>query len=468
MTTATASLRPERTSDFFFVGLAISGGLLVAVSPKLGIAAVLAACVAAVMLRRPSVFVALLIVSVFFGAVKIGGLTMARIVGPIALVVTGVVVLNRRTFGLKGSTIHRWIGAYGLLAVASIFWTLNSGDTYSLLISLILAVTYMLAITTLIQTRDDLELAMMTFPFAAIGLALLGMVALSIYKNPIAAEPLIGDRNFFAAFLVVALPPSVLLFIRARSFWLKAAAVMAIALIVIAVVRSGSQGGMLSMLGVAVAACLIVPRPAVRRKLLPVFLVLLPLAVVTATLILSAGGAATTGTSSAKSAIQKSSVDRVNLWLGAAAAARAYPLTGVGYGSYAPNAAAFMLETEGVDLQNYNLPQHPQEAHNSYLEALAELGPLGLFLFLGMIGSTVFALSRALRNAHLSGDRQMAAISQTLLLSLIGFAIASVFLSVATNRGWWVLFALAIVVARIDQAASPAKSVRGETTPVVI
>ncbi|MBJ7348688.1 MAG: O-antigen ligase family protein, partial [Thermoleophilaceae bacterium] len=455
-TTATASLRPERTTDFFFVGLAIGGGLLVAVSPKLGVAAVLAACVGAIMLRRPSVFVALLIVSVFFGAVKVGGLTMARIVGPIAFLVTGAVVLNRRSFGLGGSSIHRWIAAYGLLAVASIFWSLSATDTYGLLVSLILAVTYMLAITTLIQTRDDLELALLTFPFAAISLALLGMVALSIYKTPIAAEPLIGDRNFFAAFLVVALPPSFLLLVRAHSFWLRAAAVTAIVLIVVAVLGSGSQGGMLSMLGIGIAACLIVPRPETRRKLLPVFVVLLPIALVAMVVILSAGGAETSGTSGAKSAIKKSSVDRVNLWLGATTAVREHPVTGIGYGAYAPNAAAFMLETEGVDLQNYNLPQHPQEAHNSYLEALAELGPLGLFLFLGMIGSTVFALSRALRNAHRNDDRQMAAISQTLLLSLIGFAIASVFLSVATNRGWWVLFALAIVVARIDQASLPA------------
>jgi O-antigen ligase len=449
LTAAASSLRRLSPVDFAFAGLIAVVGLAAAVSVKIALLLVFAGCVAIFMVVRPSAFVPLLIASVFFGAVSVGDLTLARIVGPIAFVVAVVHALRTGSLGLSGTTIHRWIAGYGLLAVASLYWSWSSEFTVTLLFSLLIAVTYLLAITGLTRTRADLQLAMWTFPFAAIALAALGIFSFARYGSALAAQPLIGDRNFFAAFLVAAIPPSLAMFALTRNRWLRAATVLATAMSVAGVVASGSQGGALALLGSALLAAVIVPPPRVRRRLLPFLLVLIPLVLAAVALVLTRGGPDTAGQRGAQAAVKRSSVDRVNLWLGAWHAYRMEPLTGVGYGAYAPNSSQMMLETPGVDLRNYNLPNFPQEAHNTYLEALTELGPLGVLLFLGMIGNTALVLARLLRVARARGDLQFTATSLALLISLFGFAIASFFLSVQTNRGWWVLIALTIAAARI-------------------
>ncbi len=448
--TATASfLRRLAPFDFAFIGLALVVGLTAAISVKLASLLVFVGCVAIFMVLRPSAFVPLLITSVFFGAVSVGDVTLARIVGPIALVVAVVHALRSESLGLAGTTIHRWIAGYALLAVASLYWSWSSDFTVTLLFSLLIAVTYLLAITGLTRTRDDLQLAMWTFPFAAVALSALGLFSFARYGGALAAQPLIGDRNFFAAFLVAAIPPSVAMFAQTRNQWLRAVTVLAVAMSVAGVVASGSQGGSLALLGSVLLAAVIVPPARVRRRVLPFLIVLIPVVLAAVTLVLTRGGPETAGQRGAQAAVKRSSVDRVNLWLGAWHAYRMEPLTGVGYGAYAPNSSQMMIETPGVDLRNYNLPDFAQEAHNTYLEALTELGPLGLLLFAGLIGNTALVLARLLRVARARGDLQFTATSLALLVSLFGFAIASFFLSVQTNRGWWVLIALTIAATRV-------------------
>ncbi len=424
-------------------------GLLAVVAPKLAVLFVVASGTALLMVSRPVAFVPLLIVSVFFGSITFGGLTIARLIGPFAFIVAVTTAIRSGSFGLRGSHIHRWIGAYCLLAIASLYWTWDEPGTVTLLFSLMLAVTYMLAIVGLTRTRADLQLAMNAFPFAALGLSVVGLAAFVKYGGAIAAQPVIGDRNFFAAFLVVALPPSFAMLTQARQRWLRAVAGAAIVMCLVGVVVSGSQGGMLALLGVAVAASLLVPDRRWRRRTVPALLLAAPVVAVLAITILSGGGATTSGSVNTQTAIQRSSVDRVNLWRGAWYGYQQSPVLGLGFGGFAPNASQLMLETPGVDLKRYNLPQFPQEPHNSYLEALAELGPMGLFIYLGMIGSAAATLLRVLRRARIDGDTIVGTTSLSLLLSLTGFAVASFFLSIQTNRGWWVIFALTIVAARI-------------------
>lgn len=448
MSAAAASLRELDRRDAAFLALALTAGLLAAVSLKLAVVFVAAAGTALLMIARPSAFVPLLIASVYFGSIKFGDLTIARLIGPFAFIVAVVTALRNGTWGLRGSTLHRWIGAYGLLAVASLYWTWDSGGTVELLFSLTLAVTYMLAIAGLTRTREDLELAMATFPFAALALSLAGLAAFAAYGGAIAAQPLIGDRNFFAAFLVVAVPPSFAIARGTGPAWLRSVAVAAIVMSIVGIAVSGSQGGMLSLLGVVLLGALIMPEPRVRKRVATGLLLATPVIIVAVFLILSAGGPATSG-GTREVAISRSSVDRTNLWQAAWYGYQQSPVVGVGFGAFPAHAADLMLQTPGVDLKNYNIPRFPQEPHNSYLEALTALGPLGLFIYLGMIGSAAATLARVRGRAAELGERVIASASESLLLSLTGFAIAAFFLSIQTNRGWWVIFGLTIACARI-------------------
>lgn len=431
------------------VGAALALGALAIVSPPAALALPAALAAAWALAVHPRLFVPLMIASVFFGALAVGGLPVGRLVGPIALPVAMVAIVRRGGVELRGSALPFWIAAYSAFAFASLYWTKHSGGTVGMLISLALAIVYALAIAVLTRTREDLRYALVAFTVAAIGLFGLGFLAVAGGADAETTLALIGDRNFAAAFLMVGLPPSLVLFFAPARPWERPVGAIGAVCAVLGIVGTGSQGGMLALLCVLLAGALIGPRPRLRRKLAPILVPAVPLALALTLTILASGGQGTEG-ADLRSSIERSSVDRLNLWRGAMTAYRERPLTGIGYGAYAEYSAHYMLETPGVNLRLYNLPEKPQEAHNTYVEGLAELGPLGLGLFLAMVVTCLLTLARLLGAARRRADREMERFALAMILSVTGFAVASFFLSVATNRGWWVIFGLTIAAARLD------------------
>lgn len=452
MSAQAASLRSRGTAaDAAALAAVAVAAVLAALSLKYALAfvGVVAVVYAMVHFARPAMLVPALIFSVYFGALHFGPLTIARVVGPVALMAAIIGAYRHNDLGLRGSPIHRWIAVYGTVAVASLYWSNEPGASASLIISLVLAVCYTAAITTLTRTREDLHTAMEAIPLIALALSAAGLGIFLVRQSAIAAEPIIGDRNFFAAFLAVAMGPAGILVFRPRARWHRPAGLLALAFIVTGIVASGSQGGMLSMLGVIVLAAIIAPPAHIRRRTLPLMVFAAPLMIALFVLILSSGGQNTSGAADTRTAILKSSVDRVNLWRGALHAYADKPVTGIGYGAYAPRSSEYMLDTPGVDLIRFNLPDHAQEAHNSYIEALAELGPVGLLAFVGMILATALTLIRLMRWGRSHDDPQIADTAVALLLSVFAFAIASFFLSVPTTRCWWMIFGLTIAAAHM-------------------
>lgn len=430
------------------LGAASVLGALAALNAIFALAVVAAVLATAFILRHRRYFAPLLIVSVFFGAVSVGGAPIARLIGPIALPVAIIVGVRRGGFDLRGTSLPYWIAAYATLAFASLYWTTSAGGTVGLLFSLALAITYALAIAALTRTRKDLRLALTAFPVAAIGLFGLGAMTY-VAGGAVAMQNVIGDRNFAAAFLTIALPASAIFMIAPLRGWERPLGTFATLACVIGIVSTGSQGGMLSLLGVGLLGMVFGPRPHMRRLVAPALVLLVPLVIALVVVILASGGYGKSSSGGVKSEIERASVDRLNLWRGAMNAYRHNPVTGIGYGAYAEHSAQWMLETPGVNLKLYNLPEHAQEAHNTYIDQLSELGPLGLALFVGMIGSCLLALARTLRRARLGGDAELEQLALALILAIAGFAIASFFLSVATNRGWWVIFGLTAAIVRL-------------------
>jgi putative inorganic carbon (HCO3(-)) transporter len=129
------------------------------------------------------------------------------------------------------------------------------------------------------------------------------------------------------------------------------------------------------------------------------------------------------------------------LWRGAVDMWSARPLTGVGPGRFGTEAPRYVHDEP-------NLLRNPL-AHNTYLQALAETGVLGLAAFLAFLGTTWQLLTRARRRARRSRhaeDRQLLVAMQGTLL----IAVASgFFLSVGLTTPFWLIGALAVVVAAI-------------------
>jgi len=89
--------------------------------------------------------------------------------------------------------------------------------------------------------------------------------------------------------------------------------------------------------------------------------------------------------------------------------------------------------------------------HNSYLQALVELGILGLFLFVRSYATTLHALQGAHRalivNAQAGSERlEQAVFARSLQFGLVGNMVAAFFLSDAYAAALWVIFGLTIAL----------------------
>jgi O-antigen ligase len=108
-----------------------------------------------------------------------------------------------------------------------------------------------------------------------------------------------------------------------------------------------------------------------------------------------------------------------------------------------------MLETPGVDLSNVRLRSRGLQAHSAYIGTLAELGIPGLVLFLGIFGSAALTTRRTAIAAARAGAASTARLANAVLISMLGWAVASIFLSSETSRPPWILIGISLALPKL-------------------
>ncbi|HEX6473999.1 MAG TPA: O-antigen ligase family protein, partial [Candidatus Limnocylindria bacterium] len=114
-----------------------------------------------------------------------------------------------------------------------------------------------------------------------------------------------------------------------------------------------------------------------------------------------------------------------------------HPLLGVGPGLYGPYYSVDYANRLG--LRHFD---EPRRAHNLFLEVGAETGLLGLAAFIATILATVIPLWRVRRRWR-HRNAEYANLATALLLSLLGYFTAGLFLHLAYERYLWIIVALA-------------------------
>jgi Kef-type K+ transport system membrane component KefB len=102
-------------------------------------------------------------------------------------------------------------------------------------------------------------------------------------------------------------------------------------------------------------------------------------------------------------------------------------------------------------LNDYRLHRRGQPAHNAYLSSLAELGVVGLLLFVWVLAATYSTLRRLTRQAEEDDDAFIATLSRALIVSLAGYALCAMFLSIETYRVLWILLGLTLALPRLTR-----------------
>jgi O-antigen ligase len=146
---------------------------------------------------------------------------------------------------------------------------------------------------------------------------------------------------------------------------------------------------------------------------------------------------------------------RTDIWTVGWRMVEAHPVRGVGVGNFQTSSIHYLLAPGGIQRDEF-IVDTPKVAHNTYLHVLAELGVVGLTLFLAIISFALLCVLRAARAFGRLGDLKMELMSRALLVALFGVLAADFFISGMFSKQLWLLLGLGpalLGVARAREAA---------------
>jgi O-antigen ligase len=257
------------------------------------------------------------------------------------------------------------------------------------------------------------------------------------------------EPNELAAVLVAAVALSLALAGAARGVAARAAAIAAAAVCTAAIMFTLSRAGLVA-LGVVLVAGLVI---AARRRG-PALLV----ALVVALGVVTYFGFVAPDAARERVTTVESGTGRLDLWQVGWRMVEDEPLTGVGAGNYEVASVHYLLEPGEVERSDF-IVDNPKVTHNVYLQMAAELGVVGLALFLAIAATSVASGVAAMRRFATVDDRIGAAIARGAVLATIGLLAADFFASGQFSNQLWFLLALSPallgVALRSDRGAAP-------------
>lgn len=253
----------------------------------------------------------------------------------------------------------------------------------------------------------------------------------------------VGDANYFARVLLLALPIAAFLGVGVKAGAARVAYAGAAVVIAFAVLFTYSRGGILTL---AVIVALLVLARRVRVSAVNAILAAL---LVIALLPTNVGQRALTMVPLIEGGAIDSSAEK--RWLLLSAGFRIWsdhPILGVGAGNFGNRYPQYanLVGWGGTDYIPAGVRQYP---HNLYLELAVEMGLLGLLMFVSMIVAALLGLNRSRQILLARGDAANAALVTAIAIAIVGYLAASVFLHSGYERYLWLMLAFAIAAIRL-------------------
>lgn len=418
-------------------GCALLLGVLAGYDPLLALGAAVAIVFVAIAMTSLSAGVCVFAVFTFVNeAVPSGELPVTKLVGALLILswlaaITVGESRGRKLFESNGLLFL--LVLFVLWAALSAIWATSSGEAIGAVTRYAPNAMLFLVVYAAVRTREQ---AMWLVGALLIGALVSAAYGLAVPVEAGAEERLsgaFGNANETAAALAVgvALAGGLAFALRDRP-WLRLGAIIGVPLSMIALFMTVSRGGIVALVAVLVAAVLIAGQ---RRKAAIAAVVL---AAVTAVVYFGAVAGP-----EAREHLLKSNggTGRSDIWKVGWRMVEANPVLGVGAGNFASSSVHYLLEP-GTIMRPDFIVDNPKVAHNTYLEVLAELGVVGLVLFLALIGSALATMLKAARLFAARGDREMEVLARAVLIALVGFLTAAFFGSREFSNQLWLLLSL--------------------------
>lgn len=442
-----------RTMPVTVAGAAALLGLLAVINPMLAVIGSIGLSFVAVMLADLAVGLCLFAFSaaLFEAIPEFGSISVAKAIG-LALALSWIAALALRT-SLRGELFSALPGFTWLLvllgtwSVASVLWAEDPSTVVASCLRLVLSL--LLVPIAFAAVTDARRLRWL------IGSLLAGVLCSTIYGLVIAPADLeaagrLGgaglDPNYLALFLAVA--GTLALGLAARRAtpspvrWLLLGA---IGLTWLSLLATGSRTGLVALGAVLLAAPFLAGR---RRR-----------GLVAVVAVLAAAGAGLYFTSFASDTVREHVAEtqgggsgRTDIWRVGWRMVGANPVLGVGLGNFQDASIHYLLVPGAIKRSDY-IVDHPKAAHNLYLEVLAELGAVGLGLYLAIAGFALMAAQRAAVIFERLGLRDEEVLARAVLLATVGLVGGSFFVSVQYTKPLWLLLALGPTVLGLARRA---------------
>lgn len=427
------------------LGAAAVGGLAV-LSPPLALVAVCAVAFVIAAVRDLTVGVALFTVITFFESIPgapTTGLTAVKGVGAVLAVSWLVLATDRRgnaPFLLRDRPWLAYAAVFlGGWATVSMLWATDPGRSLSDAFRLGQNVLLFFIVFSCIRERRDVRLLLWAYLAGAFSTALVGLAGATKPETlgPYGTDRLaggIGDPNELAALVAPALVLAAFSLATVRSPLGRLALLTCGGTIAVALLFTQSRGGIVAL--VAILATGAVLAGPLRARLLAVGLTTIALGISYFTFTgvpdqfqrltaFSAGG----GTG------------RLDLWRVTVEMIRDHPLLGVGHGNFQVVEPLYAIRNINITYIEF-VVDTPKVAHNTYLELLTELGPIGLGAFVALVGGVLLTALRAARSFGRLGARSLEIESRALLIGFLGMLAAFTFITAQYEKQLWLLLGL--------------------------
>lgn len=259
------------------------------------------------------------------------------------------------------------------------------------------------------------------------------------------------DANDLATFLVTAMPFGLYFLHTARRTSVRLLAALALAVLAVGFVYTGSRGGFIALMAVA---CFIVLRysaiPLRRRLSASVLLAVVVIATASDQYWEQMGTILSDDDYN-----RTDETGRMQIWSRGLGYILQHPLLGVGPSNFQTAEGTI---SPFADRQQFGVGVRWSAAHNSYIQVGAELGIPGLGLFVGVIASAFLALGRLRAPGGVSPGPQdrRPQLGQVLTAALLGFVVGAFFLSLAYSEMLYTLTAFAVGLQKVAGAEDTA------------
>jgi putative inorganic carbon (HCO3(-)) transporter len=431
---------PTNFGTVALLGLCCLVGLLSGVEPKLALVAAFAFAFALLIFVDFTLGVAFFAGASFLEVLDLGSSATVGKLGGGLVILAWIALLStgqkKEEFFDDHGAMFLVLGAFLGWVLLGMTWAESQSDVITALSRYVPNVALIPIVYSAVRDRRG---AMMVMVGLVIG-ALLSVVYGLLNPGPEEArlEGSALDPNELAAALVAGVALSAAFVINTKRGSVKRLmATSAVFLCTLGIFLTVSRGGLIA-LGVALVAAIFL---AGRWR---------PVAVI-ATILIATGGFyyfAVIAPPAAKERIAQTSEGeselkqgRTTIWKVAERIVKAKPLVGVGANNFQDSARKYLLQPGALGRTDLII-QTPRVVHNTWLGMAAELGLIGLSMFVVIVLFCVGSALRAARYFSAVGDRGGEALARGLAVGLIGILAADTFISQEYSKPLWILLGL--------------------------